>query len=76
MPVPKKKTSKSRRNMRRANHDKVKHVPHYTTCANPACKEPMMPHRVCPHCGWYAGREVIKVGKGAETPAETPAEKK
>ncbi len=27
----------------------------------PNCHEPKLPHRVCPHCGQYKGREVIEV---------------
>ncbi|MDR7545334.1 MAG: 50S ribosomal protein L32 [Armatimonadota bacterium] len=29
------------------------------TC--PQCKTLIVPHRVCPSCGYYAGREVIAV---------------
>ncbi len=29
------------------------------TC--PQCKARMVPHRVCPSCGYYAGREVIVI---------------
>jgi large subunit ribosomal protein L32 len=29
------------------------------TC--PQCKTRIVPHRVCPTCGFYAGREVIAV---------------
>jgi large subunit ribosomal protein L32 len=29
------------------------------TC--PQCKTRIVPHRVCPSCGYYAGREVIAV---------------
>jgi large subunit ribosomal protein L32 len=25
-------------------------------CAN--CEQPVLPHRVCPNCGYYQGREV------------------
>jgi hypothetical protein len=28
------------------------------------CKEMIMPHRVCPHCGYYKENEVIDVLKG------------
>lgn len=55
MAVPKKKTSKSRKNMRRA-HDFLT-APASSVC--PQCKEPKLPHRVCPSCGTYKGKEVI-----------------
>lgn len=54
MAVPKKKTSKSRRNMRRSHHalQPTGHV----ECPN--CGERKRPHHVCPACGHYDGREV------------------
>lgn len=55
MAVPKKKTSVSRRNMRRA-HDGLP-LPTMTEC--PECGEMMRPHHACPHCGHYKGREVL-----------------
>lgn len=55
MAVPKKKTSKSRRNMRRAHHA-LKAVGH-VECPN--CGEPKLPHHVCGSCGHYDGREVV-----------------
>ncbi len=57
MAVPKRRTSRSKRNMRRANHDKVV-VPNLAACSN--CGEPSVSHRACPACGFYKGREVIK----------------
>ena len=45
--------------MRRANHDKVA-APNVVPCAS--CSAPMVPHRVCPGCGFYKGRAVIKTG--------------
>jgi large subunit ribosomal protein L32 len=30
----------------------------YVFCPN--CKEPKLPHRVCPSCGQYNGREIFK----------------
>lgn len=30
------------------------------TAVCPQCKAPKMPHRVCPSCGTYKGKEVIK----------------
>ena len=55
MAVPKKKTSKSKRDMRRA-HDALV-APGVSIC--PQCKEPKQPHRVCPSCGSYKGKEVV-----------------
>jgi large subunit ribosomal protein L32 len=54
MAVPKKKTSKSKRNMRRA-HDRVA-KPTVIYCD---CGEPTMPHRACPSCGAYKGKQVL-----------------
>ena len=55
MAVPKKKTSKSRKNMRRA-HDFL--TPTVRPC--PQCKAPKLPHCACPSCGTYKGRQVMK----------------
>ncbi len=57
MAVPKKKTSKSRRNMRRA-HDRVA-VPTVIYCE---CGEPTLPHRVCASCGTYKGKQRLSPG--------------
>ncbi|HEX9778932.1 MAG TPA: 50S ribosomal protein L32 [Geopsychrobacteraceae bacterium] len=54
MAVPKKKTSKSKKNTRRA-HDAIS-APSTSTC--PQCQEPKLPHRVCASCGTYKGKEV------------------
>jgi large subunit ribosomal protein L32 len=55
MAVPKKKTSPSRRGMRRS-HEALSSSAHHE-CAN--CGELKRPHHVCSHCGYYAGREVV-----------------
>lgn len=60
MAVPKKRTSSSRRDMRRANHDKIT-APNLGPCPN--CEELMISHRVCPACGQYRGREVVAVAQ-------------
>jgi large subunit ribosomal protein L32 len=57
MAVPKKKTSKSRRNMRRSHH--ALPPSSYTECSN--CGELKRPHHVCGACGYYDGREVMAV---------------
>ncbi|MEI8394294.1 MAG: 50S ribosomal protein L32 [Rhodospirillaceae bacterium] len=56
MAVPKKKTSKSRRNMRRSHHALT--AESYAGCKN--CGELKRPHHICPSCGHYDGREVVK----------------
>jgi large subunit ribosomal protein L32 len=57
MPNPKRKHSKGRRNRRRS-HDSLP-VPGVSLCPN--CYEVKQPHRACPACGYYKGREVIKI---------------
>ncbi len=44
---------------RRAAHFALKKL---TLAACPKCKTPIMPHRVCPECGTYAGRQVLDLG--------------
>jgi large subunit ribosomal protein L32 len=53
--VPKRKTTASKRDMRRANHDKVTPV-QLVKCEN--CGEAALPHRACSACGHYKGRKV------------------
>jgi large subunit ribosomal protein L32 len=55
MAVPKRKTSPSRRNMRRSHHALVAANPQ--ECPN--CGELKLPHVLCSACGFYNGREVI-----------------
>ena len=57
MPNPKRRHSKSRKGKRRA-HDFLVARP-LAECQN--CHEMRLPHRVCPFCGYYKGREVIEV---------------
>ena len=57
MAPPKKRRSKSRRNMRRSHHAKAS--PSLSVCSR--CNEPKLPHRVCVHCGHYRDKEVIKM---------------
>ncbi len=56
MPHPKRRHSRSRRNMRRA-HDGLA-PPGMSVCVE--CRSWIRPHVVCPHCGHYKGRQVIK----------------
>jgi len=54
MAVPKKKQSKSRRDKRRATH-RIE-SPRLNLC--PQCGSPKQPHRMCPTCKTYRGREI------------------
>ena len=63
MAVPKRRTTRSKRDMRRANHDKVT-APSIVACTN--CGEPSVPHRVCPSCGHYKGAQVVAKKEVAE----------
>ncbi len=56
MAVPKRRTSRAKRDKRRA-HDSLR-APARSKC--PQCGEPKLPHRVCANCGTYRGREVIQ----------------
>ena len=55
--LPKSKTSKGRRNRRRAHH--ALQVPNLVSC--PQCYKPRLPHHVCPFCGNYKGLEVVEI---------------
>ena len=56
MAVPKKKVSRSRRNMRRFAAGNKLDKPTTVTCTS--CNEPTRPHRIC-GCGFYAGKAVL-----------------
>lgn len=59
MAVPFRRTSKTAKRLRRT-HFKL-HVEGLVTC--PHCGALKKSHRVCPECGYYDGKEVIKVKK-------------
>ena len=54
MPNPKRRHSKTRTAKRRT-HDALQAVG-LSEC--PHCHESKPPHRVCPNCGYYRGRQV------------------
>ena len=56
MAVPKRKTSKSRRDRRRA-HDALAGAA-YVECPN--CGELKRPHHICGSCGHYKDRQVVE----------------
>ena len=54
MGVPKKRTSKMRRDRRRASNFKLSPIA-VSTCPN--CKEPLLPHTRCEVCKQYRGMD-------------------
>lgn len=56
MAVPKRKTSKSKKRMRRSHHALKEAT--VSTCSH--CGAYRTPHRVCSECGYYGEKEVIK----------------
>ncbi|MGH7369707.1 MAG: 50S ribosomal protein L32 [Candidatus Methylomirabilaceae bacterium] len=56
MPLPKRRHSNARTRKRRS-HDALS-APALVECSN--CHERRLPHRACPACGYYRGREVVK----------------
>ncbi len=60
-PLPKKKHSRGRKGKRAAHHA----LKRLSVSSCPQCPSAVRPHRACPQCGYYNGREVIAV-KSAE----------
>lgn len=56
MAVPKRKTGRARTNSRRSSHKLT--ATNAAPC--PQCHELKMPHRVCPSCGYYDGKEIVE----------------
>ncbi len=56
--VRKGRKSKAKTRSRRANHDKMT-APNTNWCDH--CGAPKLPHRVCLSCGWYKGRQILRV---------------
>ncbi len=61
MAVPFRRTSKTTKRMRRS-HYKLS-VNGLSVCSN--CGQMIKSHTVCPHCGYYDGKQVVK-GKDSE----------
>jgi large subunit ribosomal protein L32 len=59
MAVPKRKTSKSRIRTRKRSCTYKETLVATQACSN--CGEPHQPHRVCPSCGHYKGRQVLTI---------------
>lgn len=57
MGVQKRRVSHARQGDRRAHHALT--TPQLEAC--PHCREQKRAHHACPSCGWYNGREAIRV---------------
>jgi large subunit ribosomal protein L32 len=57
MGVPKRRVSRARQGDRRSHH--ALPLPHLEPC--PHCHEMRQAHHACPTCGWYGGREAIRI---------------
>ncbi|MBM3307665.1 MAG: 50S ribosomal protein L32 [Candidatus Eisenbacteria bacterium] len=71
MALPKRRHSRARGRKRRTN-DKVA-KPQASAC--PSCGEPKLPHRMCPHCGTYKGREIVAADKEKKESVKTAKKK-
>lgn len=63
MPNPKKKHTRSRRDMRRSQNSKLE-IKELRPCPN--CGELGQPHRVCKICGYYDGKLEVAVKTAEE----------
>ena len=72
MAVPQRRISKTRKRMRRT-HFKLE-VEGLITCPN--CGEMIKSHRVCPKCGYYAGKVQYLDGKVVKEEAATAKKSK
>lgn len=59
MAVPFRRTSKTKKRMRRTHLKKS--APTISTC--PKCGATVQPHRVCTKCGYYKNKDVLKLEK-------------
>jgi len=57
MANPMRKHTPSRRDKRRANWKLT--LPTLTRCSQ--CAQHIIPHRICPHCGYYRGRHMVVI---------------
>ncbi len=57
MALPKRQHSKTRGRKRRT-HWKLE-APNLGKCSH--CQKPVAPHKVCPYCGYYKGKQIIEI---------------
>lgn len=61
---PRKKISKHQRNTRHSTWERLqlkKLSNKYSTAKCPNCGKTKLSHRVCPHCGYYKGKQVVTI---------------
>lgn len=58
MAVPKYKTSKARTRRRKSINMKLS-TPSLIECET--CGNKLLPHRVCPKCGFYKGKQILEL---------------
>ena len=61
MATPKRKVSHARTAQRKAQWLRALSEPNIKNC--PHCGEVVLAHHACPSCGYYKGRQVVKVKK-------------
>ncbi len=67
MAVPKKRTSVSRKGLRRAGQHHKLYRKFPQSCPN--CSDSVLPHHVCPSCGHYKGKQVLEIKVKADNQA-------
>ncbi|MGL4391901.1 MAG: 50S ribosomal protein L32 [Fusobacteriaceae bacterium] len=72
MAVPKKKTAKAKKNMRRSHHALT--AIGLSTC--PKCGAPKRSHRVCLECGDYNGKQVLNAQEASKSEPVVTAQAK
>jgi len=68
MGVQKRRVSHARQGDRRAHHALT--VPDLEPC--PHCHEPKKVHFACPNCGWYGGRETVRIRERTKPEQRNP----
>ncbi|MYD36735.1 MAG: 50S ribosomal protein L32 [Dehalococcoidia bacterium] len=61
-PLPKRRRSRARQNKRMAHTGRSRIL----TSQCPTCSSRRVPHRVCPTCGIYNGRQVVTPRRATE----------
>ncbi len=63
MAEPKKRKSHAASRLRRAKQKMT--LPKLVECSH--CHEPILPHQICPNCGYFKGEKVIELDTEVKT---------